>query len=133
MRPSECTECRWEFAFQLVPSCWEVGVSVSMRSVRNVVSLTNVNRSWIAAAVRRMIAQRFHAYFRTFVHHYGVEITTHSLHPQPLKFVHTSIGTIFALQLSFEWSIWLILGSLRTHNIPFLIDVVPTMRVATCA
>jgi hypothetical protein len=77
-----------------------------------------------------MVAQRLHVDLCALVHHYGIVITTGGLHSQSLELVHTTIGTIFTLQLTLKWLIWSVRRSFDAHDIAPLIDFVPAVRVA---
>jgi len=76
VRTSECAEFIGELTLQFGPPLREVRVLIAMRPIGNVVVLAYVSCSGVRLAVRRMITEWFHAFFRAFVHGDRVVITT---------------------------------------------------------
>jgi hypothetical protein len=124
------TELIWKLSLELRPSLREVRVLVAMR-ICDVVSLSNVHGTGIPFAVGGVVAQWLHLDFRTLVYRDSVVVTSSRLSPQFLKSVYARVGTVLALQFSLERGIRLIGRGKYAHDIPFRVDVVPTVRSTT--
>jgi len=96
--------------------------------------LADVQSSCVAFAIRRMVTQRFHPQFGTFVDHDGVIIATRCLRTHTLEFVEASVCAVLASQFPLKWIVFLIFRRQHTHDV--LITTggwLPGMRVSVRA
>lgn len=134
MWTSERAKVRWEFAFNVGPTLREIRVLISVRSVRDVVSLADVSGSCVCFTIRRVITQRFHVCFFAFVDVNRVIIATCSLHSQPLEFVDTSVSPIAAFQFALKRVIWFVWRRGYAHYVPDPVALgVPAVRISVRA
>jgi len=116
-----------KLSFELRPTLREIRILIKMWDMRDVVVLTDIHCVRIIPAIRWMIAQGLHTFFAAFIFHDGVVVSTCCFHTDSLKLVRSCVGFIFAVQLSFEWIIWLVLGGFCAHDLPVTRNRLPTM------
>lgn len=80
------------------------------------VLLTDVARSWVISAIRRMVTQWLHFLFSALADHDVINIATGCLNANFLKLVLTCIGAVFAVQSSRKRWIWLVWRSFDAHD-----------------
>jgi hypothetical protein len=133
MLSSERTEVIWELLFELVPTTGEVRILIEMRSQGYVVLLPDVASPRVSLAVRRMITQWFHLFFRALVYHDCVHVAAGCCHSHFLERVLACIRTVFASQDARERWIWLVRWRLGTIDFWVLCRSLPSMRTARSA